>query len=143
MDVRTHRQIDHRLCGRPVAMEEGRAEVELEALPEMAADERGLVHGGFVFGAADHAAMLAVNEPNVVLGKAKVRFLGPVSVGERMRARARVEEGEPERPRVEVEVEAGGRTVLTGVLSCAVPPRHVLAGAEGADGTAGRGRGER
>jgi acyl-coenzyme A thioesterase PaaI-like protein len=48
----------------------------------MAVDDRGLVHGGFVFGLADHAAMLAVNDPNVVLGAASTRFLKPVRVGE-------------------------------------------------------------
>jgi acyl-coenzyme A thioesterase PaaI-like protein len=44
----------------------------------MAADQRGLVHGGFTFGLADYAAMVAVNDPNVVLGAAEVRFLAPV-----------------------------------------------------------------
>lgn len=42
------------------------------------------------FGLADYAAMLAVNEPTVVLGKAEVRFLKPVKVGERLLARTRI-----------------------------------------------------
>lgn len=32
----------------------------------MAADEYRLVHGGFIFGLADYAVMLAINEPTVV-----------------------------------------------------------------------------
>ena len=47
----------------------------------MAADGRGLVHGGFTFGLADFAAMCAVNDPNVVLGAATCKFLAPVQVG--------------------------------------------------------------
>jgi acyl-coenzyme A thioesterase PaaI-like protein len=129
-EIRTHRRIDRALCGAPENLEEGSAEVVLHTTEAMAADEHGLVHGGFVFGAADHAAMLAVNDPNVVLGKAEVRFLAPVRVGDRVVARGRVAGGGREgRPRVEVEATVDGRPVLSGVLGCAVPERHVLAGA--------------
>lgn len=134
MEIRTHAQIDPALCGRPVTVSEGSAEVVLDTTRGMAVDDRGLVHGGFVFGAVDHAAMLAVNEPNVVLGKAEVVFLAPVVAGDRIVARGRVLGGDREdRPEVEVEATVGGRAVLTGLLRCAVPESHVLAGA-GEDG---------
>ncbi len=128
--VRTHRGLDPRLSGVPEEIAEGHADVALTPGPEMAADDTGLVHGGFVFGLADHAAMLAVNHPNVVLAGAQVRFLAPVTVGERLVARARRlhDGGRPDRPVVEVEVLAGGRTVLAGTFRCAVLPAHVLAG---------------
>lgn len=105
--VRTHLGIDRRLVGEPLALEEGRAEAVLVTLPEMAADASGLVHGGFVFGLADYAAMLAVNDPNVVLAGAEVRFLKPVAAGERLLASARLAESSGRRRRVEVEVRRG------------------------------------
>jgi acyl-coenzyme A thioesterase PaaI-like protein len=108
---RTHLAIDRRLCGEPLDLErtaEGTARVGLTTLPEMAADAAGLVHGGFVFGLADHAAMLAVNHPHVVLGSAAVRFLRPVAVGERLVALARREETSGRKSRVAVEVRRGG-----------------------------------
>lgn len=116
-------------------------------MPEMAADAAGLVHGGFVFGLADHAAMLAVNHPNVVLGSAAVRFLRPVAVGERLVAEATVAETAGRRNRVMVEVRrvaagggadaggavgavgaasAAGETVMSGELICFTLDRHVL-----------------
>jgi acyl-coenzyme A thioesterase PaaI-like protein len=127
--IRTHRALDRPLCGEPVSVTPGAAEVALVATAEMAADERGLVHGGFVFGLADHAAMLAVNEPNVVLVRAEVRFVAPVAVGDRMTARARVETSGAggARPVVEAEVMVEERAVFEGTLHCAVPSRHVLA----------------
>ncbi len=70
MEIKTHLAIDRRLCGEPLELREGFASVELTTTREMEADSSGLVHGGFVFGLADHAAMLAVNHPNVVLGQA-------------------------------------------------------------------------
>ena len=122
----THQSIDKRLCGEPIEIGEGSAVVVLVTLPEMAADERGLVHGGFVFGLADYAAMLAVNHANVVLGSAEVRFLKPVSVGERLVAEAGVEENDGRRARVRVEVRRGEETVMAGAFLCFTLESHVL-----------------
>ena len=125
-DIRTHLGLDRRLCGQPLNVGEGAAEVGFEVLPEMAADERELVHGGFVFGLADHAAMLAVNDPHVVLGSAEVRFLKPVVVGERLVARAAVEETDGRRSKVRVEILRGQEAVMTGSFLCLTLDRHVL-----------------
>ncbi len=126
LGVRTHERIDAGLCGRPVDLGPGRARVELRTLEEMAADEHGLVHGGFVFGLADYAAMLAVNEPTVVLGKAATRFLGPVRVGASLVAEARVESSEGKRHQVAVEVRDGDRVVVAGEFTCYVTDGPVL-----------------
>ena len=126
MHPQTHLAIDRRLCGEPLEIGEGSAAVVWTALPEMAADERGLVHGGFVFGLADYAAMLAVNHPNVVLGSAEVRFLKPVTVGERLVARATLEETDGRKSRVQVEVRRGEEAVMSGAFRCFTLERHVL-----------------
>ena len=114
MEPNTHPAIDRRLCGEPLELGAGTARVALTAVPEMAADARGLVHGGFVFGLADYAAMLAVNHPHVVLAGADVRFLKPVVVGERLVAEARVDEGDGLKSRVRVEVLRDGESVMSG-----------------------------
>lgn len=98
----------------------------LTTVPEMAADERGLVHGGFIFGLADYAAMLAVNHPNVVLGAAELRFLKPVVVGDALVASARRSGEDGKKLRVEAEVRRDGAVVFTGTFTCFTPKRHVL-----------------
>ena len=113
MEQRTHFRLDPRLVGRPLRLGSGEAEVELVTVPEMASDERGLVHGSFTFGLADMAAMLAVNEPHVVLGSAEARFLKPVAVGDRLRALARVRVAEGKKRLVDAEVRRGEEIVLT------------------------------
>jgi acyl-coenzyme A thioesterase PaaI-like protein len=128
MDIQTHRDIDRRLCGEPTALEAGFASVRMTAEACMAADASGLVHGGFVFGQADYAAMLAVNHPHVVLGGAEVRFLKPVQVGAVLVAEARVTAAEGKKRVVSVVVQWDGEAVLEGVCTCFVLPRHVLAG---------------
>ena len=123
---RTHLGIDGSLCGELESLEEGRAVVRLRTLPTMGADAQGLVHGGFVFGAADHAAMLAVNDPNVVLGSADCRFLAPVRVGAEVLISATVEAEKGRKRVVTVEAKVGEQVVLSGTLTCFVLDRHVL-----------------
>lgn len=128
MQVRTHLAMNERLCGKPVSLSAGAAVVELVASAEMVADERGLVHGGFVFGLADYAAMLAINEPTVVLGAAEMRFLAPVTVGDVLRAQAQSQGTEGKKHKVDVEVLRGEEAVFRGSFVCFVPPNHVLDG---------------
>ena len=126
MDIRTHERIDRTLCGTPLRLAPGGATVELEATAAMAADAHGLVHGGFVFGLADHAAMLAVNEPNVVLVSAESKFLRPVRPGKRLRAEATVVDRQPPRYAVACTVSRDGEAVFEGRFNCHVTRQHVL-----------------
>lgn len=121
----THLGINRHLVGSPESHSEGRATVVLKATAELAADARGLVHGGFTFGLADYAAMVAVNDPNVVLGAASTRFLGPVQVGETMRAEAQVFSVDGKKRLVKVEVFTETK-VMEGEFTCFVLPSHVL-----------------
>lgn len=123
----THLGIDRRLCGEPVELTPGHARVRFETSQDMTADDRGLIHGGFVFGLADHAAMLAVNDPFVVLGSADVRFLAPVSLGQTVIAEARVVEEKGKKRTIEVSARAGETEVLKGTMTAFVLETHILA----------------
>jgi acyl-coenzyme A thioesterase PaaI-like protein len=131
----THLAIAPQWSGTPVALKPGHAQVILSTTPEMAADARGLVHGGFVFGLADYAAMLAINDPNVVLGAADFRFLKPVAVGDVLLADARLESELGKKRLVRIEVRRGDTAVLIGTCTCFVPEHHVLDTAPGAGST--------
>jgi acyl-coenzyme A thioesterase PaaI-like protein len=126
MHHRTHEKIAVHLCGRPVELGARRARLTMEATAEMAADSRDLVHGGFTFGLTDHAAMLAVNEPTVVLASAQVKFLGPVVTGDRVEAEASVERSEGRKRWVTVVVPRDGAPVLEGEFLAIVPATHIL-----------------
>lgn len=126
MEANTHLRIDPSLCGEPVELGDGSALVKLTTTAAMAADDHDLVHGGFVFGLADYAAMLAVNHPLVVLAAAEVKFLAPCRVGAVLHATARAQERDDRRARIEVEVRSGEVVIFSGVFQCAVPKRHVL-----------------
>jgi uncharacterized protein (TIGR00369 family) len=125
-DIRTHLSINQRLCGKPIHVKNGNSRVELVTTPEMAADNTHLVHGGFVFGLADYAAMLAVNHPNVVLGSAEVKFLKPVQVGDQLLASATVKNISGKKQIVDVIVKNSNISVLSGNFICFVLEAHVL-----------------
>jgi len=126
MNCTTHLAINTDLCGTVTALEEGRCVVTLTTTSDMAADAQQLVHGGFVFGMADYAAMCAVNDPYVVLGAAETSFLKPVRVGEILTAEAVVEEVKGKKRMVPVTVRRGVEEVFKGTFTCFVLESHVL-----------------
>ena len=126
VEANTHLNTSKQWVGNPVELSEGKAIVELETQEAMAVDEHNLVHGGFVFGLADYAAMLAINHPNVVLGGSSNRFLKPVVAGEKVIATATLAREEGKKKIVEVTVERGEEAVFTGEFICFIPEKHVL-----------------
>ncbi len=126
MRIDTHLKIDRQLCGVPLEVDGGRSRVELVTTGRMAADDSGLTHGGFIFGLADYAAMIAVNHPNVVLGAAEVKFLKPVRTGETVVAAAQTLSVSGKKHQVAVTVLRGETAVFSGTFTCFVLDRHVL-----------------
>ena len=122
----THLKTSKQWVGNLLELSEGKATVELETQGAMAVDDHNLVHGGFIFGLADYAAMLAINHPNVVLGGSSNRFLKPVIAGETVCAKANLAREEGKKKIVEVTVERGEETVFTGEFICFIPEKHVL-----------------
>ncbi|MFO7559288.1 MAG: PaaI family thioesterase [Desulfobacterales bacterium] len=127
MKIKTHTLIDQKLCGTPVQVDSGRSRVELRTTRKMIVDETGLVHGGFIFGLADYAAMIAVNHPNVVLGASEAKFIKPVKADEKITAEAAVENSQGKKQHVTVIVSNDqGKPVFTGTFTCFVLDKHVL-----------------
>lgn len=122
----THLGISAELVGEIQQLQQGQSIVKLVTLPAMVADDYGLVHGGFIFGLADYAAMLAVNEPTVVLGAAESRFIAPVKVGDQPIATAIVVEHKGKKYSVECMVKVDDKPVYSGVFTCFVVDKHVL-----------------
>jgi acyl-coenzyme A thioesterase PaaI-like protein len=126
MKPNTHLAISPVWVGTPVELSDGRAVTQLITRAEMCADEVGLVHGGFAFGLADYAAMLAINDPNVVLGAADTKFLAPVRCGEIMVATAEVVTEQGKKCEVECQVAVDDRIVFKGCFTCFVLQQHIL-----------------
>ena len=124
--LNTHERINQDLCGEVILMERGYVEVRLTTTPEMVADNIGLIHGGFIFSAADYAAMLAVNEPNVVLVASDCQFLSPVKFHDEVRIVARVRHKEGRKRNIHVEAFVLDIKVFEGEFKTVITERHVL-----------------
>jgi len=124
--LKTHEMINHTLSGDIEKLEKGYAKVKLSTNEDMRADEMGLVHGGFIFSAADFAAMAAVNEPNVVLAGCECQFLAPVRVGDEVIFEAKVRHKEGRKRNVMVTASAYEIKVFEAEFKTVVTEHHIL-----------------
>jgi len=126
IELKTHKSIDPIYSGSIISLREGYSKIELRTSPEMSVDQLGLVHGGFIFSAADHAAMVAVNEPNVVLATAKTTFFAPAKLGDTIFFEAQVYQRESRRRIINVKAKILDIKIFEGEFSAVVLDRHVL-----------------
>lgn len=124
--IQTHERINQNLSGEIVKIEQGYVELRLLTIPEMLADDVGLIHGGFIFSAADYAAMLAVNEKNVVLVASDCQFLSPVKLNDEVNVIARVRHKEGRKRNVHVEAFVLDIKVFEGEFKTVITEKHVL-----------------
>jgi len=125
-ELNTHLNINNALCGKVTKLEENYAEVLLHTTQQMSADAQGLVHGGFVFGSADYVAMVAVNDPFVVLGSSTSKFLAPIRVGDVVLLKGKVVEQKGRKSEVQVEAFVKEKLVFEGSFTTFVLDKHVL-----------------
>ncbi len=128
MDINTHKSINSRYSGKVVYISNKKARVVLHTNIDMVADETGLIHGGFIFSSADYAAMVAVNDENVVLGSSECRFIAPVKKGECVIFDAVSKSQNGRKIEVYVEGRVDGKTVFTGTFTTFVLKKHILSG---------------
>lgn len=122
----THENINRDLNGEILRLEKGYVELRLITSSEMVVDDQGLIHGGFIFSAADFAAMAAVNERNVVLVGSDCQFLSPVKFGDEVNFVARVRHKEGRKRNVHVEAHVLDIKVFEGEFKTVITDRHVL-----------------
>jgi len=128
MKQNTHLLASKKLIGSVVSIENNSAIVTLKITKEMVVDSYNLSHGSFVFGLADYAAMVAINEPTVVLGKAESKFLKPTVLNDELTATATItDNSHPKKTMVSVDVKnQHNDTVFEGEFVCFVLKNHIL-----------------
>ncbi|MEA3290667.1 MAG: PaaI family thioesterase [Campylobacterota bacterium] len=126
MKLNTHLDIDNKLNGKVIELNQNYAKVELITIKTMIADQKGLIHGGFVFCAADYAAMCAVNDPFVVLAKSETKFIAPVKVDDVVVFEAKVIDQNGIKSTVDIEAKVLEKVVFKGVFYTATLDKHVL-----------------
>ena len=128
MKQNTHLLASKKLIGSVVSIDNDSAKVTLKITKEMVVDEYNLAHGSFVFGLADYAAMVAINEPTVVLGKAVTKYIKPVLLNDELTAIATItDKSHGKKIIVSVTVSNGEKEVVfEGDFVCFVLENHIL-----------------
>lgn len=81
-ELRIYKKINREFCGELVLpLEKSRAVVKFTPNEKMVADDKMLIHYGFIFNSASFCAMAAVNEPNSIIIYSEVKFLSPLELG--------------------------------------------------------------
>ena len=124
--LQTHLKMNLNLSGEITLIERGYVELRLTTSADMVADDMGLVHGGFIFSAADFAAMAAVNERNVVLVGSDCQFLSPVRLHDEVEFVARVRHQDGKKRDVHVTGHVLDIKVFEGEFKTVITDRHVL-----------------
>jgi acyl-coenzyme A thioesterase PaaI-like protein len=125
MKLNTHLNIDTKLNGEVVELLDNYAKVKLTTNDMMIADDRGLIHGGFIFGAADFCAMATVNDPYVVLGKSEIKFLAPTFIGDVVIFESSIKEDKGSKKTVEVSGYIDNKQVFIGDFTTITLDKHI------------------
>jgi len=125
-DLNTHQRIKNNLCGSLISLEKGYAKVNLLTTGDMLVDELGLVHSGFVFSAADYAAVAAVNEENIVVIGAKTSFLAPAKVGDLIEFEAKAKFEDSRKREIAVTGKINDIKIFEGVFHAVVLEQHIF-----------------
>ncbi len=124
--LKTHTKINKYLCGEIIEHSEIKVLLRFETNEDMVVDDYGLIHGGFIFGAADFAAMSVVNEKNVVLVASDSEFLSPVKLGDIVTFTAILRQTEGRKRNVDVKAFVHDIKVFEGEFKTVITERHVL-----------------
>lgn len=125
-DVQTHKKIRSNLCGTIIKLEAGYSKTTLQTTKEMTLDDLGLIHSGFIFGAADYAAAVAVNEPNVVIIGSRVKFLAPAKVDDLIEFVAKAKFEDSRKREIKVTGHINEIKVFEGVFQALVLEQHIF-----------------
>ncbi|KEA46627.1 PaaI family thioesterase [Campylobacter mucosalis] len=81
-EIKTSPNLKLALSGVVTKLEKNHVKTRLFTTLEMVSDSEGLIHSGFIFSAANYAALTSINEVNCVTINARINFFGPVKLGD-------------------------------------------------------------
>ncbi|ARR02243.1 MULTISPECIES: PaaI family thioesterase [Campylobacter] len=118
--------INSTLCGGILDMKPNYAKTALVTSNEMIFDDEKLIHGGFIFGAAELAAHVSVNTQYSVTIGAKVNLYAPARVGDLIEFEAHAYFEESKKREVKVIGTIKGIKVFEGTYQIVVLEEHIF-----------------
>ncbi|MCR8678481.1 MULTISPECIES: hotdog fold domain-containing protein [Campylobacter] len=118
--------INSTLCGGILDMKSNYAKTALMASNEMVFDDERLVHGGFIIGAGEWAAHVAVNTRYSVTISTKANLYAPARVGDLIEFEAHAYFEESKKREIKVVGTIKGVKVFEGTYQIVVLEEHIF-----------------
>ncbi|NOX15628.1 MAG: PaaI family thioesterase [Epsilonproteobacteria bacterium] len=125
-DLLTHTKVRSSLIGNIISLEHSKSKTTLQTTEEMTVDKLGLIHNGFIFGAAEYAAAIAVNEENLVIISSKVKFLAPAKDGDLIEFIAMAKFEDSRKREIKVIGEINEIKIFEGIFQAVLLENHIL-----------------
>jgi len=125
-ELNTHAQIKKSLSGNVIFLEKGHSKTTLQTTNDMSVDSLGLIHSGFIFGAAEYAAVAAINEENLVIISSKTKFLAPAKSGDLVEFDAKAKFEDARKREVKVTGKINEIKIFEGIFQAVVLENHIL-----------------
>lgn len=125
-ELLTHDKIKANLCGSIITLEKGYAKTTLQTTTDMALDDIGLIHSGFVIAAADYAAAVSVNEANLVMIDSRSKLLAPARLHDLIIFEAKAKFEESKKREIKVIGKINDIKVYEGIFHAVVLEKHIL-----------------
>ena len=118
--------INSTLCGGIINMKPNYAKTALVTSDEMVFDDEKLIHGGFIFGAAEWAAHVAINTQYSVTISDKVNLYAPAKVGDLIEFEAQAYFEESKKREIKVVGTIKDIKVFEGTYQVVILEEHIF-----------------
>lgn len=125
-ELLSHSKIKTNFVGTITELGKSTSKVVLQTTNDMVVDEFGLIHSGFIFGAAEYAAIAAVNQANIVIIGCRSKFFAPAKVGNIVEFEAKGRYDEARKREVKVIGKINEIKVFEGIFQAVLLENHVL-----------------
>lgn len=125
-ELKTSVAIKLNLSGVVTELKKSHAKTKLFTIEEMVCDLEGLIHSGFVFSAANYAALASINEEFCVSINARINFFAPVRLGDIVEFDAQAYFDEARKRDVRVVGKVRDIKVFEGTFQFVVLEEHVF-----------------
>lgn len=125
-NLKTHQKIKNIYVGTLSLLSKNQSKVVLQTTNEMAVDEFGLIHNGFIFGAAEYAAVAAVNEEFIVIIGCRSKFFAPAKAGDIITFEAKGRFEEARKREIKVLGLINDIKVFEGIFQAVLLEHHIL-----------------
>jgi len=125
-DLKTHTKVRSNLIGTIISLEKSKSKTTLQTTDEMKVDNLGLIHSGFIYGGAEYAAVVAVNEENLVVISSKVKFLAPAKSGDLIEFKAIAKFEDSRKREIKVVGEINEIKIFEGFFQAILLENHIL-----------------